>query len=183
MRRPRRVPLWAQRALLPALGLVAVYSAMIPLAPGGDAVTPDLVYCLVIAWVIRRPASAPIWLVLALGLFADLLLSRPPGLGALGLVLAFETMRVRARAFRGGPFVVEWLAAMLVFAAMLTGISLVLRLTLADAPSLGGLLRHLAATALAYPLVVAGLVRGLGFAAPRGNRVGARASLRLGPLP
>ena len=183
MTRARATPPWLRRLLLPLFGLVAIYAALIPLAPGSGAVAPDLLYCLVIAWVIRRPASAPIWAVLGLGLFADLMLSRPLGLGALGLLLASEAVRARANLFRGGPFLLEWLAAVLVFALMLAGIAAVMRLSLADAPALTSLLRHLIATALAYPLVVLALVWGLGFTSPGGAQFGRRAGTRLGRLP
>ena len=46
---------------------------------------------------------------------------------------------------------------------------LALRLVFADAPGLGPALAHLVATALAYPVVVAGLVWGLRLRAPRGR--------------
>lgn len=173
-----RVPLWLQRPLLLILGIAAIYAALIPLSPGSGAAHPDVLYCLVIAWVIRRPASAPLWLVLALGLFADLMLSRPLGLGALGLVLAAELARARSGLFQGAPFVLEWLAASLGFAALLAAMELLLRLTFTPAPGVTTLLSCLAATTLAYPLVVAALVWLLGLAAPRG----ARAPLRPGRL-
>ena len=151
-RRPA-LPLIAEKALLPVLGVVAVYAALVPLGPGSGLVPPDLLYCLVVAWVIRRPASAPLGVVLLLGLFGDLMLSRPPGLGALGLLLASEAFRANRRFFHGVPFLVEWLAATAGFAAMLAGIGLALALTLADPPGLAASLRHVLATALAYPLV------------------------------
>jgi penicillin-binding protein 2 len=57
---------------------------------------PDLVYCLAIAWTIRRPDEAPRWAILALGLAGDVMISRPPGIGALGLLLAAEAARSSA---------------------------------------------------------------------------------------
>lgn len=105
--------------------------------------------------------------MVALGLGADLMLSRPVGLGALGLLLAAEAARAESPRLQGGAFLVEWLAVTLGFAGMLAAIALMLRLSFADGPGLPGLLRHLAATGLAYPLVVAGLVWVLGLGAPR----------------
>ena len=84
---------------------------MIPLGPGGALVAPDLLYCLLVAWVVRRPARTPLWAIVALGLFADVMLSRPLGLGALALMLAVEAFRRRAVLFHGAPFLLEWLAA------------------------------------------------------------------------
>lgn len=159
-------PLWLRRPLLPLLGLVAIYAALLPLGPDSGASRPDLLYCLLLAWVIRAPISAPVWMVLALGLFADLMLTRPLGLGALGLLLATETARANGARLRAAPFLFEWLAVLLGFAAMLTGIDLLLRLSFLPAPGPAPLLRHLAATAIAYPLVVALLVWGFGIASP-----------------
>ena len=47
---------FAEKPLLLGLGFVAVQAALIPLEPGGALVAPDLLYCLIVAWVIRRPA-------------------------------------------------------------------------------------------------------------------------------
>lgn len=167
MSRPAALPLWSQRLLLPLLGLVAVYLPLIPLAPGSGGAAPDLLYCLLVGWTIRRPGAIPAWAVLLLGLFADLMLSRPVGLGALGLLLACEAARIESPRLRGGPFLVEWLLVTLCFALVLTWTEILLRLSFAEGPGPWALLRHLAATALAYPLVVAGLVSVLGLGAPR----------------
>ena len=123
MSRSRRLPASVEKALLVGLGVVAVVAAMTPLAPGGGMVAPDLLYAVIVAWVIRRPAATPLWAVLALGLFADVMLSRPIGLGALGLLFASEFFRARAATFHGVPFPLEWLAAAVVFAAMLAAIA------------------------------------------------------------
>ena len=107
---PRALPPFIEKAIFLGLGVVAVEAALIPLGPGGALVAPDLLFGLVVAWVVRRPATAPLWAVLALGLFADLMLSRPLGLGALGLLLASEWFRRGGAASRPAPFPLEWLA-------------------------------------------------------------------------
>jgi rod shape-determining protein MreD len=128
--------------------------------------------------VVRRPARTPFWAVVALGLFADVLLSRPLGLGALGLMLVVEAFRRRALLFHGAPFIVEWAAAVAAFALMLLAMNLVLEAALVVPPGLALSLRHLTGTAIAYPLVVLGLTWCLGLRAPR-----AVAAYRLGRLP
>jgi rod shape-determining protein MreD len=164
---PRALPAFAETSVLLALGFVAVFAALIPLSPGGGLVAPDLVYCLVVAWVIRRPARTPLWAVVLLGLLADVMLSRPIGLGALALVLFSETFRRRAVRFHGAPFLVEWLAAAAGFAAMLGAMHLVLELVFAHPPGLAASLGYVLVTALAYPLVVLGLTWCLRLRAPR----------------
>jgi rod shape-determining protein MreD len=151
----------ARSALLLLLGAVAIGAALIPLGPGGMLVPPDLLYCLVIAWVLRAPDAAPVWLLVGLGLMADILLSRPIGLGALGLLLAAEVAGRNAATFRDLPFPAEWAAATLGYAAILAGICALLRLTFADTPTLHDLLRYLVATTLAYPLVALAVAWGV----------------------
>jgi rod shape-determining protein MreD len=164
-----------ETGLLVVLGFVAVQAALIPLELAGGMVAPDLVYGLVVAWVIRRPASTPLWAIVALGLFADLMLSRPVGLGALGLVLVAETFRAQAARFTDVPFPLEWLAAAGGFLVMLAGMQLALELVFADPPAVSSLLRHAVATAIAYPLIVFGLTWCLGLRAlPAGQRPGER---------
>ena len=86
----------AGNLVLAGFGLVAIMAAMIPLAPGGALGPPDILWCVVVAFAVRRPGAAPAWLIVALGLAADLMLSRPLGLGALALFLSAETMRIAA---------------------------------------------------------------------------------------
>lgn len=172
------LPSWAETAILLVLGGVSVMAALIPLAPGGNVVAPDLVYCLLVAWVIRRPSRTPVWAVVLIGLFADVMLSRPIGLGALALLLVSEAFRVRAAAFHGTPFLIEWAAAMAGFALVLAGMNLALALVLASPPGLAPSLRYLVVTALAYPIVVLGLTWCLRLRAPK-----APAPRHLGRLP
>ena len=173
MSRSRRLPASVEKALLVGLGVVAVVAAMTPLAPGGGMVAPDLLYAVIVAWVIRRPAATPLWAVLALGLFADVMLSRPIGLGALGLLFASEFFRARAATFHGVPFPLEWLAAAVVFAAMLAAIAARAhgrcRRTARGRPARRAISL---ATALAYPLVVLGLTWCLRLRAPQAQRFG-----------
>lgn len=172
MSAPRRLPRLAENGLLLLLGIVAVLAPLIPLGPGGRLTPPDLLFCLVLAWIVRRPEGTSLLLVAALGLFADLMLSRPLGLGALGLLLAAEVVRARARQLNELPFPAEWAVAGLAFAAVLALMRLALALTLADAPGLAGLGRYLLATLVAYPLVVLGVAWCLGIRAPRATRFG-----------
>lgn len=163
------LPSFVETALLLVLGVVAVQAGLIPLDLGGGLVAPDLLYGLVVAWVIRRPASTPLWAVVVLGLFADVMLSRPIGLGALGLVLSAEVFRARAGRFSGVPFPFEWLAATVGFVLMLAGMQIALELVFVEPPAVASLLRYAVATALAYPLIVFGLTWCLGLRAPRGS--------------
>ncbi len=157
-----------ETALTLALGMAAIYAALLPYSLSADRLpAPDLVYCLIAAWTIRRPSAAPLWAILLLGLAGDVLTSRPPGLGALGLLLGAEALRANAGFLRSGPFVAEWLAVAAVFAAMLVAMSVALHVAFLDGPGAGPLLGHAVVTALAYPFVAALLNWGVGMRAPR----------------
>ncbi len=172
MRSPRPLPALVETTLFLALGLLAVLVPLTPLAPAGGLVVPDVLYCLVIGWMVRRPATAPLWAVVALGLLGDVMLAWPLGLGALGLVLVSEWFRRWGRLFHSSPFPLEWLAATVGFAALLAGCRLALALVFAGGPGTRPLAAFLLATALAYPLVVLGLTWCLGLRAPRSRAFG-----------
>lgn len=168
MKRAGRFGPLVETAMLLGLGLAAIYVALLPWSLAPDRLpSPDLVFCLVAAWVIRRPAASPLWAIVLLGLAGDLLMSRPVGLGALGLLLAAEALRANAGIARSAPFAVEWLAVAAAFAAMLLAMALALQMVFLDRPGLAPLARHVAVTALAYPFVVALLRWGLGVRANR----------------
>lgn len=157
-----------------ALGCAAIYLALLPLGPDAWLPAPDLVFCLVLAWVARRPAEAPLWAILALGLAADLFLSRPLGLGALGLLLAAEAVRASAASLSNGPFLAEWASAAVLALAVMLGAQVALEITFIAGPGLGALLRAAASTALAYPFVAALLAFGVGMRGARRPRGGDR---------
>lgn len=164
----RGVPRIVDFLLLPAIGLVATVGMTMPLDPA-RLMPPDLVYCLMTAWVIRRPDRVPLWTAPALGFLGDVLLMRPLGLGALGLTLVTELFRARATALQSAPFLVEWLVAAIGFVAMLAGMQVPLWATFANVPGLGRLEASAVATTVAYPLVVFGLVWCLGLRARGGG--------------
>lgn len=162
----RSLPPPIETGVVVAIGVAAVIAPLAPLGVGGGLVAPDLLYCLIIAWVIRRPDRVPLAAIVVLGVFADLLLSRPIGLGALALVLASEIFRARSTLFHNLPFSLEWLATTVGFAAMLAGMNMALELVFATPPAASALARYLLATGLAYPIVVLGLTWCLRIRAP-----------------
>jgi rod shape-determining protein MreD len=169
--RPRPIPALVAGTALTGLGIVAVYVPMIPFTHGPEgAAMPDLLYCVVIAWVVRHPESAPIWLIVVLALLADLMLMRPAGLGALGLLAAAELFRAYRGRLRDRPFLVEWLAAAAAFALVLVGVRLVLQLAFLNPPAARDLADYWLSTVLAYPFVAAFLQVGLGVRPDRGRR-------------
>lgn len=79
---------WGHRVLFLGLALVLLFLRLLPLgnAPG-TLPGPDLLLCLIMAWVMRRPDYLPVGLIILVVLAEDLLLLRPPGLWTALVVL------------------------------------------------------------------------------------------------
>ncbi|MEM8786676.1 MAG: rod shape-determining protein MreD [Pseudomonadota bacterium] len=141
---------------LGVLGLAAIFFHMLPmqLVPGG-LVVPDILLALCVAWVLRRPDGAPLLLVAALVLLADLTQDQPTGLWALLSLFVVEASRGHIEAVRNRPFLYEWGAFAGLLALALVLQALVLTVALVPRPPLDVTLQLFAMTVVAYPLVVA----------------------------
>ena len=115
---------------------------------------PDLLLCLMIAWVMRRPDFLPVWLILGVTLAEDLILMRPPGLWTAIVVIATEFLRSRIALTRELSFTVEWLVAAGLMVAMLLTYRLVFMLSFLDQPPFGFAVVQVIGSILAYPPVV-----------------------------
>lgn len=150
-------------AAFAAMAAALVLVKLLPLGSGGGGwPVPDLLLCLLVAWMIRRPDLLPMPLVAAVFLWADLMLMRPPGLWAALAVLTGEWLRNRQRSLRAAPLIAEpgLLAALMV--AMVLAHWAVLAVLFVDQPRLGQQLLQVPVTVLAYPAVAALLQLGLG---------------------
>ncbi len=166
---PHAATRFGHRALYVALVALILFLRLLPLStapspwPG-----PDLILCLTVVWVLRRPDHLPA-LIIALVFFADDLLAlRPPGLWSLIVLLGTEFLRSRESATRDLPFLLEWVFAGAAIAAMILANRFVMALFMIPDAGFGQVLLQYLATILAYP-VIAGLMQlafGLRRAAP-----------------
>ncbi len=155
---PVTARLWGYRGVFVLLVLVLLFLRILPISDtGGGLPGPDLMLCLILAWVIRRPDHLPALLIAAVVLVEDLMLMRPPGLWAAAMVLATEFLRARSALTRELVFLVEWLMVTGLMLAMLLGTRLLLALAFVDQPGFAFAFAQIAASALVYPLVVGGL--------------------------
>jgi rod shape-determining protein MreD len=146
---------WSHRALYVALAGMLLFLRMLPLGSvAGSWPGPDLLLCLTLAWVLRRPDFVPALLIALVVLLEDLLLMRPPGLWAAIVVLAAEFLRTRTALTRELGFLIEWLLVAGVILAAILGYRLVLTLVMLPQAGLGQTLAQAAGTILCYPLVV-----------------------------
>ncbi|MCX8509471.1 MAG: rod shape-determining protein MreD [Rhodobacteraceae bacterium] len=166
---PRTARRWAYQSLF--LGLVALilFFRLLPLSMRPvEWPTPDLLLCLTVVWVLRRPDYIPVLAVAGVFLLEDLLTMRPPGLWALIVLIGTEFLRRRENATRDLPFGWEWLMAGGVMLAMGLVYRFALALFMIPQVSFGPVLVQMLATAAIYPLlaIVLQLAFGLRRSAP-----------------
>lgn len=156
------LPVWltparlANMAFVSVLALVAVSIESAPLGFRADAwPSPDLLFCIVACWSLRRPQAVPLLLIFGLGLARDLLTDLPAGAGALTLVLASEGLKAGADPLSRRGFGSEWLAVAGAFAAMLLAQWLMVLLVLAHPPYLVELGQQWLVTLALYPPLAA----------------------------
>ena len=168
---------WFEVILFVIMGFVSIGLPLIPMGLAANSVAfPDVMFALFAAWVIRRPMSAPIVVIVFLSVLADAMMMRPLGLWALVLFVGMEVLRVSERAFRDIPFVLEWLYVSALFALMLMLQNLLLFVSFDSVYGFTDVIWHWVRTVAVYPLVVVLLHWGLHIRAykkdNRPNRLG-----------
>ncbi len=146
---------WGYRALFLGLAALFLFLRLLPLGNTAGAFPgPDLLICLMIAWVMRRPDFLPLAMIVAVTLIEDLILMRPPGLWTALVVLATEFLRSRTALTRELNFVTEWMLAGGLMIGMLLAYRLVFMLALLPQPPFGFAVVQVLWSILAYPVVV-----------------------------
>lgn len=145
---------WLHRLLFAALATVFTFLALLPFgADEGSWPGPELIVCLVAAWVLRRPDYVPFWLLAVVLLLDDVLLMRPLGLWSLIVLVMSEYLRRRVDPAQAMSFGQEaTLVAGCITVAFLAN-HLALVLLLAPTPPLGGQVLHTLVTIAFYPIV------------------------------
>lgn len=153
---PLRSSAWVYRGIFLALAAALLFFRLLPLeSVAGEWPGPDLILCLIFAWVVRRPDFLPVPLIAVVVLLEDLLLMRPPGLWTALVLLATEFIRSRAALTRELGFVTEWLLVAGMMVALLIGYRLAFAAAFLPQPSVGFALLQTLWSILCYPLVVA----------------------------
>ncbi len=146
---------WIFRSLFLALALFLLFVRLLPLggAPG-TLPGPDLLLCLILAWVVRRPDFLPMPLILTVILIEDLILMRPPGLWTALVISVTEFLRSRIALTRELNFLVEWMLVSGLMLGMLLVYRLVLGLAFVPQPPFGFAIVQVLWSIALYPLVV-----------------------------
>lgn len=149
----RRV--WLYRGIFLGLALLLLFVRLLPLGTiPGRLPGPDLILCVMLAWVMRRPDYLPVLMIAAIVFLEDVMLMRPLGLWTALVILATEFLRSRAALTRELSFAVEWM----LIAGLMVGLLLAYRLFFAVSflpqPGFGFALTQTIWSILCYPLVV-----------------------------
>jgi len=147
---------WVGRLIFLAIALVLIFARLLPLDTRPPIwAAPDWLLAATLAWVVRRPDYAPVFVIAGLFLLTDILFQRPPGLVAALVVILTEMLRARALSIRDMPLALEWGWV----ATGIIGVTLLDRLvqTVVMTPQapLGLTLIQMIMTIIFYPLVVA----------------------------
>lgn len=146
---------WMYRLLFLSLALLLLFFRLLPLGgEPGRLPGPDLLLCLIMAWVVRRPDYLPMLLILLVVLVEDLILMRPPGLWTAIIVLATEFLRGRAILTRELSFLVEWAVVSGLMVGAMLAYRLALGLALVPQPPFGFSAVQILWSIACYPLVV-----------------------------
>lgn len=174
---PRTATRWAFQSLFLGLVMLILFFRLLPLSMLPDAWPlpavivarmpdwlyplnwpgPDLLLCLTIVWVLRRPDFMPVLVVAAVFLLEDLLTMRPPGLWAMIVLVGTEFLRKRENATRDLPFAWEWLMAAAVMGGMVLAYRFAHALFMIPQVSFGPVALQFLATVAIYPLMALAL--------------------------
>lgn len=148
--------LWMHRLIFLGVAFLLVFLKLLPLPDeAGGLPGPDLLMCLIFAWVMRRPEYLPVMMVAVVVFLEDMLLMRPPGLWTALMILASEFIRSRVALTRELNFGVEWLLVAGLMLALVLAQRLAHALAFLPQPALGFMLVQTGWSMLAYPVVVA----------------------------
>ncbi len=134
---------------------------------------PDVMLCLSLACVLRRPDLLPAPVIAVFFFIEDILLLRPPGLWALIVLLGTEFLRRRSDQFRSSTFIYEYALVAGVMLAMFMANRTVLAIVIMPREPLGLSFTQFLVTVLAYPAVVATSYFFLGLRKPATGEVDA----------
>ena len=149
-------PVWLHRLIFLGVALVITFVRLLPLqTTAGHLPGPDLLLCLIFAWMVRRPEYLSALMIGVVVLAEDILLMRPPGLWTALVLIGAEFIRARSALTRELNFGVEWLlVAGVIFGVFFANLT-ILDMAFVNQPAFGFSLLQIIWSVAAYPVVVA----------------------------
>ena len=149
-------PVWLHRLIFLVVALVLTFVRLLPLqTTAGHLPGPDLLVCLIFAWMVRRPEYLSAFMIGVVVLAEDILLMRPPGLWTALVLIGAEFIRARSALTRELNFGVEWLLVAGVIFGVFFANRTILDMAFVNQPPFGFSLLQIIWSVTAYPVVVA----------------------------
>ena len=149
-------PVWLHRLIFLGVALVITFVRLLPLqTTAGHLPGPDLLLCLIFAWMVRRPEYLSALMIGVVVLAEDILLMRPPGLWTALVLIGAEFIRARSALTRELNFGVEWLLVAGVIFGVFFANRTILDMAFVNQPTFGFSLLQIIWSVAAYPVVVA----------------------------
>ena len=149
------MPHLASRIIFSSVIVAIMFADLFPNSTWPESVPyPDLIFCWIGAWVMRRPSRVPLPIIVALSLAGEVIFLQPPGLWTALVVAASEFLRGNVVRVRLLPFYFEWLLFSITFLVAVCLYQLIHALTFLPGPEFGRLVSHVVVTCLCYPIVV-----------------------------
>lgn len=143
------------RAMFLGLGAFFLFVRALPLSTVPATIPgPDLLFCLVATYVLRRGNYAPATAIVGVILMEDFLTMRPPGLWTLIVLFGSQFLRSRAVLTRDLPFPLEWAMVAAVVLAMTLANRLILAVFMVPQAGLSLVMLRVAMTLMTYPVFV-----------------------------
>lgn len=144
------------RLIFLGVAVILTFVRLLPLqTTAGHLPGPDILLCLIFAWMVRRPEYLSALMIGVVVLLEDMLLMRPPGLWAALVLMGAEFIRARSALTRELSFGVEWLLVSGVIFGVFFANRILLDMAFVDHPSFGFSLLQIIWSIVAYPAVVA----------------------------
>ncbi len=146
---------WLRQVALFLFACLIIFYQLIPfsLIPGALP-SPDIMFCVICAFIIRRPEIVPFWLIGIIYFTFDVFESRPFGVWTASILIMTEVLRANRNAFRENLFPFEWIAISTIFILALAVNQIFLVMSIVPTPPFYNLLWQFIFTVLSYPIVL-----------------------------
>jgi len=146
---------WLRKLALIVFAAFLVFYKLIPFTHVPSFYpSPDIMFCIFCALIIRRPEMVPYWMVVLIYFGFDVFLMKPLGVWTASILVATEVLRANRDAFRENLFLYEWFYASLIFFLALMGNRMILAISLVPTPPMLTLFWEFIFTVMIYPIII-----------------------------
>jgi rod shape-determining protein MreD len=147
--------IWVRRLTLVFIAALIMFYHLIPfkLTPATFP-SPDIMFGIICALIIRRPEIVPFWLIGIIYFGFDIFLMKPLGIWAICVLVATEAVRANRAVLRENLFPFEWFMVSLIFLATLLANRVFWVVSFIPTPSWPSLFWQFLFTVAAYPVIL-----------------------------